>query len=107
LLFPRAAAVVIHGGAGTTGEALKCSRPSVVVPLALDQFNLAWEVERLGAGERVPKRGRTREALAQALRIACEDERIAARASEVAAVLRAEPDGADRAARLVVECTAR
>jgi rhamnosyltransferase subunit B len=107
LLFPRAAAVVIHGGAGTTGEALKCGRPSVVVPLALDQFNLAWQVDRLGAGVRVPKRGRTREALTLALRRACEDQGMAARATEVATSLRAEPDGAEEAARLVVECSAR
>lgn len=107
LLFPRAAAVVIHGGAGTTGEALKCGRPSVVVPLALDQFSLAWHVERLGAGVRVAKRGRTRDVLARALARACEDERMAARAAEVAATLRAEPDGAARVARLVVDRTSQ
>lgn len=103
LVFPRAAAVVIHGGAGTTGEALKSGRPAVVVPLAFDQFGLAWQVERLGAGVRVPKRGRTREVLARALRTACEDEEIAARATEIAATLREEADGAERTARLITQ----
>ena len=105
LLFPRAATVVIHGGAGTTGEALKCGRPSVVVPLALDQFSLGWQVERLGAGVRVPKRGRSREVLERALERACTDEGIAARAEEIAGALHAEPDGARRTAQLVVDCT--
>ena len=105
LLFPRAAAVVIHGGAGTTGEALKCGRPSVVVPLALDQFSLAWQVDRLGAGVRVPKRGRSRDVLARALERACADEQLAARAEEIARALHAEPDGAQRTAQLVVDRT--
>lgn len=102
VLFPRAAAVVIHGGAGTTGEALKCGRPSVVVPLALDQFGLAWHVERLGAGVRVARRGRTRDVLARALKTACEDADIATRAAEISKQLRAQPDGADETARRVI-----
>jgi rhamnosyltransferase subunit B len=101
LLFPRAAAVVIHGGAGTTGEALKCGRPSVVVPLAMDQFNLAWHVDRLGAGVRVSTRRRTLDTLVRALRTACEDEDLATRAREVAALLRSQPDGADETARVI------
>lgn len=103
LLFPRSAASVIHGGAGTTGEALKSGRPTVVVPLAFDQFGMAWHVDRLGAGVRVPKKGRSRETLAKAIREACENPAMATRASEVAAELSAAPDGADRIAELIVE----
>jgi rhamnosyltransferase subunit B len=101
LLFPRAAAIVIHGGAGTTGEALRSGRPSVVVPFGFDQFALGWQVERLGAGVRVPKKGRDRAAITRALRAACEDAAIAARAAEVADELGRAPDGADVAACLV------
>src|SRR5262249_3029191 len=39
-VFARAAAVVVHGGAGTTGEALRCGRPVVGVPFGFDQFTL-------------------------------------------------------------------
>ena len=35
-VFPRAAGVVIHGGAGTTAEALRAGRPIVGVPFAYD-----------------------------------------------------------------------
>lgn len=103
LLFSRAAAIIIHGGAGTTGEALKSGRPSVVVPLAFDQFGLAWDVERLGTGVRVAKRGRSRQRIASALRRACEDETIARRATQIAAELQDAPDGADLTAKLVTE----
>ncbi|NUO49284.1 MAG: glycosyltransferase family 1 protein [Polyangiaceae bacterium] len=102
LLFPRAKALVIHGGAGTTGEALRSGVPSVVVPLGFDQFGLAWQVERLGVGMRVPKQGRTRAKLVEALRTACEDEAMQARAAEVAAELRPTRDGADVAASLIL-----
>jgi UDP-N-acetylglucosamine:LPS N-acetylglucosamine transferase len=100
LLFPRADAVIIHGGAGTTGEALKSGRPTVVVPFAFDQFGLAWQVERLGTGVRVPKRARSRETLRQALE-AVDDSALRARAAEVAAELAPAPDGARVAAGLI------
>lgn len=103
LLFPRAAANIIHGGAGTTGEALKSGRPSVVVPLAFDQFGLSWQVERLGAGVRVPKGGRSRESIARALGRACEDTAIAARATQIAEELQGAPDGAELTAKLTTE----
>jgi len=39
-LFPRMAAIVHHGGAGTTGAVVRAGKPSVVAPFILDQ--LAW-----------------------------------------------------------------
>jgi UDP:flavonoid glycosyltransferase YjiC (YdhE family) len=36
-LFPRTAAAVHHGGAGTTAAALRAGVPSVVVPFMADQ----------------------------------------------------------------------
>jgi sterol 3beta-glucosyltransferase len=37
-LFPRVAAVVHHGGAGTTAAGLRAGRPTIIVPFFLDQF---------------------------------------------------------------------
>ena len=37
-LFPQVAAVVHHGGAGTTGAGLRAGRPTVVCPFVGDQF---------------------------------------------------------------------
>jgi len=101
LLFPRAKALVMHGGAGTTGEVLRSGKPSVVVPLGFDQFALAWSIERLGTGVRVAKRGRARATVFAAVRTACEDEAMRARAKEVGAALRDAPDGAEVAASLI------
>jgi UDP:flavonoid glycosyltransferase YjiC (YdhE family) len=47
-LFPRAAAVVHHGGAGTTHAAVAASVPSVVVPHVGDQPFWAHRLHRLG-----------------------------------------------------------
>lgn len=50
LLFPRCAAVVHHGGAGTTHTAARSGRPSVVVPHWADQFFWADRIAAVGAG---------------------------------------------------------
>ncbi|HET7581660.1 MAG TPA: glycosyltransferase, partial [Candidatus Limnocylindria bacterium] len=47
-LFPRAAAIVHHGGAGTTHAAVAAGRPSVVVPHVGDQPFWADRLHRLG-----------------------------------------------------------
>lgn len=52
-LFPRAAAVVHHGGIGTTAQALAAGVPQLVTPFAHDQFDNAARVVRLGAGEQL------------------------------------------------------
>src|SRR6202012_1799180 len=49
-LLPRCAALVHHGGIGTTAEALRAGVPQVIVPLAFDQFDNAARVRALGAG---------------------------------------------------------
>ena len=49
-LLPRAAAVVHHGGIGTTGLALAAGIPQLVVPFADDQPDNAVRVRRLNAG---------------------------------------------------------
>jgi UDP:flavonoid glycosyltransferase YjiC (YdhE family) len=46
-LFPRAAAIVHHGGIGTTGLALRAGRPMLVVPFAWDQPDNAARAARL------------------------------------------------------------
>lgn len=49
-LLPRVAALVHHGGIGTTAEALRAGTPQLVVPLAHDQFDNAARVTALGVG---------------------------------------------------------
>ncbi len=59
LLFPRAAAIIHHGGVGTTGQAMGAGKPQLVVPHMGDQNDHAHRITRMGAGLRVTRRGFT------------------------------------------------
>lgn len=47
-VFPQAAAVIHHGGIGTTAQGLAAGVPQLVMPLAFDQFDNAERLRRLG-----------------------------------------------------------
>jgi UDP:flavonoid glycosyltransferase YjiC (YdhE family) len=49
-LFPHMAAVVHHGGAGTTGAALRAGVPQIVLPFIADQHFWAQRIAELGVG---------------------------------------------------------
>jgi UDP:flavonoid glycosyltransferase YjiC (YdhE family) len=49
-LFPRCAAVLHHGGIGTTAKALASGTPQLVHPLCFDQIDNGMRVQRLGVG---------------------------------------------------------
>ncbi|WP_198320845.1 nucleotide disphospho-sugar-binding domain-containing protein [Azohydromonas aeria] len=53
-LLPHAAALVHHGGIGTTAEALRAGVPQLVTPFAWDQFDNAARVRALGVGAVLP-----------------------------------------------------
>jgi vancomycin aglycone glucosyltransferase len=57
-LFPRLAAVVHHGGAGTTHTAARAGVPQIVVPHVLDQFYFARRAEQLGVAPPAIRRSR-------------------------------------------------
>jgi rhamnosyltransferase subunit B len=48
LLFPHAAAIIHHGGVGTTGQALRSGKPQLIVPFMGDQFDHARRLQRSG-----------------------------------------------------------
>ena len=99
-LFPRCAAVVHHGGAGTTHEALRWERPSVVCPVFGDQPYWGHLVAEQGAGPRPLKQKKiTARSLKTRISQALKPE-IAAAASRVGEVLRSEA-GARRAADIL------
>ncbi len=55
-LFPRVAAIVHHGGAGTTATAARAGRAQVIIPHNYDQFYWAHRVQELGVGVSGPTR---------------------------------------------------
>ncbi len=68
-LFPRVAAIVHHGGAGTTTAAGRAGRAQIIIPHNYDQFYWASRVHQLGVGVSGPIRDDlTADALVQALR---------------------------------------
>jgi vancomycin aglycone glucosyltransferase len=98
-LFPRVAAVVHHGGAGTTTAAARAGVPQVVTPQMYDQFYWAQRIERLGIGSAHPPGAMTTDSLTAALGSALRPE-VAGRARAIGAAVRT--DGAMIAARRVI-----
>jgi sterol 3beta-glucosyltransferase len=90
-LFPRMAAIVHHGGAGTTGAALRAGKPSVVTPFITDQHAWARLLFARGlAPAPLPHRLLTADALASAIRTALSDAAMRERAAAIGATVRAE-----------------
>jgi sterol 3beta-glucosyltransferase len=90
-LFPRMAAVVHHGGAGTTGAALRSGVPSILIPLAADQPSWARQVHALGAGPApLPFQTLTAERLAETIREAVTNPAMRQRAAELGRQIQAE-----------------
>jgi len=84
-LLPHVAALVHHGGIGTTAEALRAGTPQLVVPLAHDQFDNAARVVALGAGASLQAAKVTPARMAAALRQVVGVNPVARCAAEVAA----------------------
>ena len=100
LLFPRAAAVVHSGGAGTLAQALRAGRPMLVVPHAHDQPDNAARAVRLGVARTVERHRYRGARVARELEQMLRDRRIGARAEEVGAIVCAEGGAVAAAAAL-------
>ncbi len=97
-LLPRVAAVVHHGGAGTTGAALRAKVPSIIVPHAFDQRFWGRRVSALGCGPPpIDVECLSASGLASALRVALVDDRMRSALARIGDCLQAE-DGPGRAA---------
>ena len=100
-LFPQMAALVHHGGAGTTAAGLRAGVPSVIVPFFADQFFWGWRVEELGAGPAAIRReDLTAAGLAAAIEQAVHSQAIKTRAADIGRRLRAE-DGVANAVQAI------
>jgi sterol 3beta-glucosyltransferase len=100
-LFPRVAAVVHHGGAGTTAAGLLAGRPSIVCPFQGDQHFWGAAVYRAGAGPGpLPAKKLAAATLASAIRTAIDDSGIRTRASALSERIAGE-DGPGRASELI------
>jgi UDP:flavonoid glycosyltransferase YjiC (YdhE family) len=88
-LFARAAAVIHHGGIGTTARALRQGLPMLVEPFGNDQFFNARQVLALGVGAALHPHRATPEDVARALRERVLAAPAAARARSLGGRIRA------------------
>lgn len=89
-LFPQAAAVIGHGGIGTTAQAIRAGVPQLVCPIFGDQFDNAARIARAGLGAVLPKRRYTAARAAAAIDTLLKDDDVAAHARRAAIVLASE-----------------
>src|SRR5690606_16271628 len=90
-LFPLCAAVVHHGGAGTTAAGLRAGKPTFTLPQAYDQRYWGRRVRALGCGPApVRLRAVTPEILSSALRELTTNPTMAANALKIGKALTAE-----------------
>ena len=96
-LFPRMAAVVHHGGAGTTGAGLRAGVPSLLIPHFGDQMFWGFRVKGLGVGPApIMRKKLTADRLASALRQMVTDSVMREQAAALGEAIRAE-DGVGQA----------
>lgn len=104
-LFPRMAAVVHHGGAGTTAEGFHAGAPTLICPFVGDQPGWAQLSVGLGVGARPVKRSRlTQDRFAAAITEVTGDPGLRKNAQALAVRL-AEEDGVKNAADIILEGT--
>lgn len=102
LLFPAAAAVVHHGGAGTTGQALRAGKPQLVVPHMGDQYDHGQRIERLGVGLSMKARRFTAVRASGLIARLIDEAVFASEAGRIGQQVAAE-HGADAAAAAIAE----
>jgi UDP:flavonoid glycosyltransferase YjiC (YdhE family) len=100
-LFPRIAAMIHHGGSGSTAMALRAGLPNMAVPFGYEQELWGRQIAARGAGVDPILPGElTLEKLTDSIRRLVEDEKIRTKAAHLGEMLRAE-DGIGTAVRIV------
>lgn len=102
-LLPRCAAVVHHGGAGTTHTVLAAGKPTVVVGFMEEQFAWGERIDKLGlgiSGRRLNFPRVSADRIARAVRKVVDSKEVADRAEKLGQALRRE-DGTGKAAEYI------
>ena len=94
-VLPRAAALVHHGGIGTSAHALAAGRPQLVMPMTFDQPDNAARLKRLGVAHALSPERFSGAAVTRELETLLESAGVARRCADVARRF----DGIDPVAR--------
>ena len=76
-LLPRCAAIVHHGGIGTSAQGLAAGIPQLTMPMGFDQPDNTLRLTRLGVGSFITPKQFTGRTTAEALRRLLESRRVA------------------------------
>lgn len=101
-LFPKVAAIVHHGGAGTTGAAIRAGKPQIICPFVGDQYFWGRRIAELCAGTPpIPQLKLNAERLASAIQHAISDSNIQQSTHALGETIRAE-NGTERAMKHIL-----
>jgi rhamnosyltransferase subunit B len=89
-IFPYACAIVHQGGIGTTAQALRSGRPTLIMPYSHDQPDNAARVERLGTSRTISRQDYIGARVAKEIKELRSNPNYTLRAAEVAAILKVE-----------------
>jgi UDP:flavonoid glycosyltransferase YjiC (YdhE family) len=101
-LFPRAAAIIHHGGIGTLAQTLRSGRPQLIVPYFADQPDNAARARRMGVARILPPWRFSAASASRQLARLLGEERYREQARIIGEALSAE-DGAAHAVRIVLD----
>jgi len=102
-LFKHSAAVIHHGGAGTTGKALKAGIPNIILPFTSDQPFWGRRVYKLGAGPKpIPPKRLEAGKLANAINAAIHDLKMRKLAQIIGQGIQKE-DGITQGVKIIEE----
>lgn len=100
-LFPQMAAVVHHGGAGTTAAGLRAGKPTIICPFLGDQPFWGNLIYKQGVGPKpIPEKHLSADRFTKALLTTLQDEPLKQRAAALGAKIRAE-NGVARAVEII------
>ena len=102
-LFPRCAAAIHHGGAGTFAMATKSGIPSIVVPFWFDQFFWGKRANELGIGSKpIYRKDLNKETIMQTITQTVNDPVIKSEAAKMGKII-SEENGLENAVKLIEE----
>jgi rhamnosyltransferase subunit B len=89
-IFPHACAIVHQGGIGTTAQALRAGRPTLIMPYSYDQPDNAARVKRLGTSRTIERKHYTAAIVAKELKALLENPNYATKAAEIGRIIQME-----------------
>ena len=100
-LFPHMAAIVHHGGSGTTAHGLRSGVPNLITPFTFDQFYWGGRVHALGVGPKpIPFQKLTALRLAEGIAQATSDKGKQSQAQQLATKIKGD-DGLRQAVTII------